>query len=287
MVYIIKIKKKTNEGGETVELIKAQELGYRGEGEHILEGLSFSLSSGEMLAVLGRSGSGKTTLAKLLNGLLTPGSGSLLVAGFDANRSESEWEIKRHCSLVFQNPDDQFVSSYLEEDLAFGPSSLGFDREETAAAVRLALAQVGLSGYERRSPQLLPSHQKRRAALAGALACKTEVLVLDELTAGLSLYEHMGLMSLCRKLCDQGRGVVLLSSDPEEAAAADKLLLLSEGRALAFGRAEDVLSNRELMEKAGFEAGFSQRVYDDLLEAGVRLDNLPITMEELVEEICR
>ena len=183
-------------------IIEAKELTYKyPEAAHrALKGVSLSVEKGEKLAILGANGCGKSTLAKLMNALYTPTSGSLTVAGLDAADEKNAWQVRAHCGMVFQNPDNQLVATVVEEDVAFGLENLGVAPDEIRARVDAALESVGMSEYALTSPHMLSGGQKQRVAIAGVLAMRPEVIVFDESTAMLDPVGRAEVLSVVDRL---------------------------------------------------------------------------------------
>lgn len=283
--------RRGREEGEHVEMINAKELVYsydsEGSERRSLDGISLTVKRGELVAVLGRSGCGKTTLARHLNALLPMQGGELTVAGNDARDENRVWQIRKSCGMVFQNPDNQFVSSFVEEDIAFAPRNFGTPEEEIPARVKTALAEVDMAGYERRSPQLLSGGQKQRIAIAGVLAADPDIMVLDEVTAMLDPQGRREVLDTVRRLHESGKTIVMISHYAEETVSADRVVLMHDGRKLAEGTPREILTDRELMHRAGLTTPLAVRAYYDLIDAGVKLDICPLTLEELVDEVCR
>ena len=276
---------------EHVEMINAKELVYsydfEGSERRSLDGISLTVNRGELVAVLGRSGCGKTTLARHLNALLPMQGGELTVAGNDARDENRVWQIRKSCGMVFQNPDNQFVSSFVEEDIAFAPRNFGTPEEEIPARVKAALAEVDMAGYERRSPQLLSGGQKQRIAIAGVLAADPDIMVLDEVTAMLDPQGRREVLDTVRCLHESGKTIVIISHYIEEAVFADRVVLVHDGQKLAEGTPREMLTDLELMQRTGLTPPLAVRAYYDLIDAGVKLDICPLTLEELVDEVCR
>ena len=295
MRYYAKMRRDGGSGsrreGEHVEMINAKELVYsydfEGSERRSLDGISLTVNRGELVAVLGRSGCGKTTLARHLNALLPMQGGELTIAGNDARDENRVWQIRKSCGMVFQNPDNQFVSSFVEEDIAFAPRNFGTPEEEIPARVKAALAEVDMAGYERRSPQLLSGGQKQRIAIAGVLAADPDIMVLDEVTAMLDPQGRREVLDTVRRLHESGKTIVMISHYAEETVFADRVVLMHDGRKLAEGTPREILTDRELMHRAGLTTPLAVRAYYDLLDAGVKLDICPLTLEELVDEVCR
>lgn len=274
-----------------MEMINANELVYAYDEQdgarRSLDGISLTVDKGELVAVLGHNGCGKTTLARHLNALLPVQEGELTVAGCDARDENRVWQIRKSCGMVFQNPDNQFVSSFVEEDIAFGPRNFGADEADIPEKVRSALAAVGMAGFERRSPQLLSGGQKQRIAIAGVLATDPDIMVFDEVTSMLDPQGRQAVLDTIKRLHAAGKTIVMISHYIEEAVFADRVVLVHDGRKLAEGAPRDMLTDLELLRRTGLTPPLSVQVYYDLLDAGVKLDLCPLTIEELVDEICR
>lgn len=274
-----------------MEMINANELVYAYDEQdgarRSLDGISLTVDKGELVAVLGHNGCGKTTLARHLNALLPVQEGELTVAGCDARDENRVWQIRKSCGMVFQNPDNQFVSSFVEEDIAFGPRNFGADEADIPEKVRSALAAVGMAGFERRSPQLLSGGQKQRIAIAGVLATDPDIMVFDEVTSMLDPQGRQEVLDTIKRLHAAGKTIVMISHYIEEAVFADRVVLVHDGRKLAEGAPRDMLTDLELLRRTGLTPPLSVQAYYDLLDAGVKLDLCPLTIEELVDEICR
>lgn len=272
-----------------MNIIEAKSLrySYDNSARLALNEVSLTVAPGELVAILGRNGSGKTTFACHLNALLPVQSGELTVTCFDARDEQRIWQIRKSCGMVFQNPDNQFVSSNVEEELAFGMRNFGVSEESISERVSAALAEVGLAGFERRAPQLLSGGQKQRVAIAAVLATDPDIMVFDEATSMLDPQGRSEVLDTIRKLHERGKTIVMISHYIEEAVMADKVVLLDGGRKIAEGSPREVLTQPELMAQAGLSLPFPVRVYYDLAEAGVKLDTIPLTIDELVEEVCR
>lgn len=201
------------------------------DGNHqmILRDVSFSVSQGEFVSLMGSNGSGKSTLAMLLCATLMPVSGAVFVLGQDTRRA-SQFDIRRHIGFVMQNPDDQLVASIVENEVAFGPENLGIAPDECRVRVAQALSQVGLSGFEKREVNSLSGGQKQRVAIAGALAMKPEILVLDEAASMLDEPSRAQISKLARRLTDTGTTVFMITHSETDARAADRVIALKHGR---------------------------------------------------------
>lgn len=252
-----------------------------------LNGVDISVKPGQLVAILGRNGCGKSTLVRHFNALLALQEGELSVAGIDVRDEAELWRLRRTVGMVFQNPDNQFVSSLVGEDVAFGLENYQVPRSEIPGKVSAALEMVGLAGFEERSPHLLSGGQKQRAALAGVLALEPEILVLDEATAMLDPVGRREILAAAMDLRMRGTTVIMITHIVEEAIPADLVFLMNEGKMIAAGTPEEVLTVPELLEQAGLAPPLPVRLYHDLRTAGIALDCCPLTAEALAEELCR
>ena len=214
---------------------------YDGE-RFVLDGVSAHIADGEFVCILGGNGSGKSTLAKHMNALLVPDEGRVLVDGHDTADEEFVYDIRSAAGMVFQNPDDQLVASLVEDDVAFGPENLGVPTEEIAARVKSALKEVGLVGFDRHETHALSGGQKQRVAIAGVLAMQPRALILDEASSMLDPRGRKGLMRVCRELNDRGMTIIMITHYMEEAALADRVIVMNAGRIACEGTPEEVLT---------------------------------------------
>ncbi|MDE6659241.1 MAG: energy-coupling factor transporter ATPase [Eubacterium sp.] len=252
-----------------------------------LSNVSLTIEKGEFVAVLGANGSGKTTLARHFNALLPLQNGKLIVAELDASNKSKVWEIRKNCGMVFQNPDNQFVSSLVEEDVAFAPRNFGVPENEIPNRVETALKTVGLSGFEKRSSHMLSGGQKQRVAIAGVLSCKPDIIIFDEATAMLDPEGRWEVLKTIKELHKIGHTIIMISHYVEEAVSADRVVLMKNGRILADDTPRKVLTDSALLHTAGLEPPIAVRVYNDLKKRGITLAECPLTNEELVGELCR
>ena len=252
-----------------------------------LDGISLHIQKGELVAILGCNGCGKSTLAKHLNALLPIQQGELKVDGIDLRDEKNVWQLRRKVGMVFQNPDNQFVSSILAEDIAFGLENYGLPREEIDQKVKSALALTGMSGFEDRAPHTLSGGQRQRAALAGVLAVEPEILVFDESTAMLDPEGRGSILSVIKELHAAGRTIIMITHYVEEAVMADRILLMKGGKIIGEGTPREILTDRGLMEKAAILPPMPVQLYYELLDEGIELPFCPLDDEELTELLCQ
>jgi energy-coupling factor transport system ATP-binding protein len=219
-----------------------------------LDGVTLGIGRGEFVAVLGRNGSGKSTLARMFNALLQPGRGVVRIGGVDTRDGARVWDIRKSTGMVFQDPDNQFVGSTVEEDTAFGPENLGLSPEEIGKLVGASLLAVGMEGQGDRAPHHLSGGEKQRVALAGILAMEPDCIILDEATAMLDPVGRQELMELVRGLNRQKRiTVIQITHDMDEAARADRVLVVDAGKIVMDGKPTDVCTDVARLKDFGLE----------------------------------
>ena len=253
-----------------------------------LHGVSLTVEDGEMLAIVGHNGSGKSTLAKHLNALLLPTAGTVLVDGMDTRDEQNVLEIRRRVGLVFQNPDNQLVTTIVEEDVGFGPENLGLPPEQIRARVAEALETVGMAAHAREATYALSGGQKQRVAIAGMLAMQPEVLVLDEATAMLDPRGRQDVLDVVERLHrERGMTVVMITQYMEEAARCGRVAVMNGGRLVAQSAPREVFGRAEALRAAGLEPPEAVQLREALRQGGMPVDGDPITLEELADAICR
>ena len=244
-------------------------------GVAVFEDMNFRVEDGSFVAVLGMNGCGKSTLAKHFNAILLPTGGKVYVCGIDTANEERLMVIRRNVGMVFQNPDNQIVANVVEEDVAFGPENLGIASPEIRNRVDKALKQVGMYEYREHAPHLLSGGQKQRIAIAGIIAMEPRCIVLDEPTAMLDPRGRREVMETVKRLNrEKGITVVLITHHMEEAAQADRVVVMHKGGIAADGTPEDVFSQVELLHSIGLAAPESVELCWRLNREGF---NLPLT----------
>ena len=234
-----------------------------------LAGVSAHVNAGEFVCILGGNGSGKSTLAKHLNALLLPDQGTVTVDGMSTADAECTYLIRQTAGMVFQNPDDQLVSTLVEDDVAFGPENLGIQLPELRERVTRTLADVGLAGFERKETHALSGGQKQRVAIAGVLAMNPRILILDEASAMLDPRGRAGLMRVCRELHERGFTIVMITHFMEEAAQADRVIVLESGKVVCDGSPAQVLLQEDLLRRLNLDVPFATHLSHALRNAGV------------------
>ena len=254
-----------------------------GVGQEVLHGVSLQIEQGEFVALLGHNGCGKSTMAKLLNGMLTPSAGQVVVDGLDAGKEENQLEVRRRVGLVLQNPDNQLVAGIVEEDVAFGPENLGVPPEEIRRRVDAALKAVGMYPYREHAPHQLSGGQKQRVAIAGVIAMETKCLVLDEPTAMLDPRGRQEVMEAITRLNrEKGITVVLITHYMDEAVQAGRVVVMDGGRVLMDGGPGEVFKQVERLKRHDLDVPQATELCYRLRAAGVELPGIPLSVEECV-----
>ena len=252
----------------------------------VFEDISFNIKKGEFLTVLGRNGSGKSTLAKHLNAVLIPNGGRVVVLGADTFDEKNLWDIRSNVGMVFQNPDNQIVATIVEEDVAFAPENLGLPPEEIRKRVDYALLAVGMEEFKNHAPHRLSGGQKQRVAIAGILAMKPAVVVLDEATSMLDPLGRAEVMNTMKKLNKQEEiTVVNITHYMEEAACSDRILVMDKGKIVLNGTPKEVFSHTTELKALGLDVPQSAGLVFELEKRGFELFNKVPTAKECAEEI--
>lgn len=252
----------------------------------ILKDLSLTLEAGSFVAVLGHNGCGKSTLAKHMNAILVPTQGHMYVSGIDTCDDEKLYDIRQRVGMVFQNPDNQIVATIVEEDVAFGPENLGLPPDEIRRRVDDALKAVGMYEYRMHAPNQLSGGQKQRVAIAGIIAMRPSCIVLDEPTAMLDPKGRREVMKTIRMLNHTyGITIVLITHYMEEAAQADRVIVMDDGKILLDDVPAEVFSHVEQMKQVGLDVPQVTELVYELRQCGVELDPHIITEEDCVQAL--
>jgi energy-coupling factor transport system ATP-binding protein len=251
-----------------------------------LASVNLAIRQGEFVVILGANGSGKSTLAKHLNALLLPSEGTVMIDGLDTVDDQALWSIRQRVGMVFQNPDNQIVATIVEDDVAFGPENLGLPPAVIRERVEEALAIIGMSEYRHHAPHLLSGGQKQRVAIAGIVAMRPKVVVLDEATAMLDPQGRKEVMTAIETLRSEGMTVILITHHMSEAVMADRIILLGAGRVIAEGTPKEVFQEREQMQSLGLDIPQITQLATMLKEDGwIEQDDI-LSVEEMVKRLC-
>lgn len=268
--------------------VQFEYLSFEGEEIAALNGVTLDIQKGEFVAVIGHNGSGKSTLAKHLNALLRPSSGVVWIKGMDTRDEDKLWEIRQTAGMVFQNPDNQLVATVVEEDVAFGPENLGLPPEEIQRRVAEALKAVGMQEYAQAAPHYLSGGQKQRVAIAGILAMKPEIIVLDEPTAMLDPVGRREVMETVKYLNKhEGITVVHITHYMEEAVDADRVIVMEQGKIVLQGTPRQVFSQVEVLKEIGLDVPQVTELAYRLRAEGLDVPLDVLKVEEMVDAICR
>ncbi|WP_290774248.1 energy-coupling factor transporter ATPase [Anaerofustis sp.] len=261
-----------NEGNVTVEALK---------------NVSLEINKGDFVGIIGRNGSGKSTLAKLLNGILIPHEGEIIIDGMNTKDTDKIWEIRQKAGMIFQNPDNQMVATIVEEDVAFGPENLGIDPKEIRNRVDNSLLSVQMSEFKDKKPHELSGGQKQRIAIAGILAMEPECIILDEPTAMLDPKGRIEVINTIKELNKKGTTVILITHYMEEVVDADKVFILDRGEKVFEGTPREVFSKGDKLKELMLEPPYATKIAFELKKKGKISNDKILTLDELVEEICQ
>lgn len=260
---------------------------YDEAGAYALKNVSLEINSGEMIAIVGHNGSGKSTLAKHLNGLLLPTEGDVRVDG-DSTRDENALNsIRRRVGMVFQNPDNQIVTTVVEEDVGFGPENIGVPTDEILERVDEALKAVRMTEYAKSAPHMLSGGQKQRVAIAGILALRPKTLVLDEATA---MLDPIGRREVLETVSEQnkrrGITVVMITQYMEEALLCDRVAVMSGGELKMLDTPRNIFKRVDELRALGLDAPIAVSMRDRLIKEGFPISDSIIGIDELAETLC-
>lgn len=271
-------------------IIEAREVCFKYDGASTLavDHVTLDIAEGEFLAILGRNGSGKSTFAKLLNALQLPTEGILKVNGISPASEDDCYEIRKSCGMVFQNPDNQIVTTIVEEDCAFGLENLGTPPDVIRSRVNEALHSVGMSEYAQASPSMLSGGQKQRVAVAGVLSMRPKIIVFDESTAMLDPIGRRDVFALARRLnVEEGITIVWITHFMEEAALADRLVVMDDGRIAMEGAPREVFAQTDKVTALGLDVPEMMKLAHMLRDKGIPLTREIMTVNEMAVELCR
>ncbi len=255
-----------------------------------LKGVSLKVEEGEMVALLGKNGAGKSTLFLHLNGIYEPDEGQVFIDGEELKYDKkSLLKFRQKVGIVFQNPDDQIFAPTVEEDVAFGPLNLDLPMEEVQKRVTESLARVGMSGFEKKAPHHLSGGQKKRVAIAGILAMKPKIMVLDEPTAGLDPQGVTDLSILLKELNDEGITIIISTHEVNLVPTyAKRVFVLVDGLLIAEGSPKEIFAQPEILEKANLEVPIVTELFQELEKEGFDMNSdYPLTIDEAKDKFLK
>lgn len=255
--------------------------------ERALNCITVEIEEGSFTAIIGKNGSGKSTLAKCMNALLLPTEGRVLVAGYDTMDEEHLWDVRQTAGMVFQNPDNQIVSAVVEDDVAFGPENLGIEPDEIRKRVDAALRAVDMEDCRKKAPHLLSGGQKQRVAIAGAIAMKPECIIFDEPTAMLDPKGRREVIEIIEELNRENITCILITHFMEEAAHADRVIIMEDGQVKLDGTPEKVFANREQLRSMNLDVPMAVELSHRLRQRGMDIPSEVVNEQELIEALCR
>ena len=258
------------------------------EERYAVNGVNFEVEKGEFLVILGHNGSGKSTIAKHMNALLVPSEGTVIVDNLNTLDPNNLWQIRSVSGMVFQNPDNQLVATIVEEDVAFGPENLGVAPEEIRSRVDESLKKVGMYEYRRHAPHLLSGGQKQRVAIAGVLAMKPKCIIFDEPTAMLDPSGRKEVLKNIKEINkNYGITIVLITHYMDEAAQADRVIVMDDGKIILEGKPREVFSNVKQMKDIGLDVPQVTELCYELKNSGINIDTNILNVDEMVNAICQ
>ena len=265
-------------------VVKLSHIDFRYYGSEVnsLTDVSLEIKEGEWVAIIGPNGSGKSTLAKIMNGLLVPAAGQVTIKDLTIDE-ETVWEARRSVGMVFQNPDNQFVGSTVEDDVAFGLENNGVPRQEMISRIEEALAEVRMSEFKAKEPARLSGGQKQRVALASILALRPDIIILDEATSMLDPNGRQEVIAAIRKIKDRfNLTVISITHDLDEASLADRILMMQGGRLVQDKKPEEIFLMGEQLVEQGLDVPFSQKLKDALAARGLDVPDNYLDEEALL-----
>ena len=268
-------------------IIEVRNLKYKYDSEsenYTLNDVSFQVKKGEWLSIVGHNGSGKSTTVRLIDGLLEAESGDIIISG-DKLTAENVWEKRRQIGMVFQNPDNQFVGATVEDDVAFGLENQGLDYDLMVERVQQALELVGMQDFKEREPARLSGGQKQRVAVAGVVALRPDIMILDEATSMLDPEGRLDLIQTVKKIKDSNQlTVISITHDLDEIALSDRVLVMKEGQVESTATPRELFS-REDLEELGLDQPFVNQVKVALRQSGLSLPDSYLTEKELQDQL--
>jgi len=253
-----------------------------------LNDVSLTINKGEFVGIIGHNGSGKSTLSKLLNAIIFPTEGDVIINGLNTKDRDHLWDIRQTAGMVFQNPDNQLVATIVEEDVAFGPENLGVPSAEIRERVDSALKTVDMLAYAHQKPHQLSGGQKQRIAIAGILAMEPECIIFDEPTAMLDPSGRREVMETIRKLNrEKNMTVIHITHYMSEITNADRIIVMDAGKIVMEGTPVEIFKNVSGLKKIGLDVPQMTELAYELKKAGLNIDDSILSIDEMVDALCQ
>lgn len=275
------------------DIIKIENLIFKyppnenGEEKIAINDISLSIAEGSFTAIIGRNGSGKSTLAECINALLVAGEGDVFVDGMNTKDESKIWDIRQTAAMVFQNPDNQIVAAIVEDDVAFGPENLGVEPRTIRQRVDESLESVKMWDYRKKGPHQLSGGQKQRIAVAGAIAMKPKCIIFDEPTAMLDPRGRKELVDIIKKQNQEGMTCILITHFMEEAAEADRVIIMDKGQIVMDAPPREIFCKRDELKNLDLDVPMAVELGHRLEAAGIDVPKGIMREKELVDWICQ
>lgn len=254
-----------------------------------IDNVSFDVKRGSWTSIIGHNGSGKSTIIRLINGLLVPNGGKESYIEVDGTKLDDEtvWDIRNKVGVVFQNPDNQFVGATVADDVAFGLENRGIPRNKMLKIVPESIEAVGMTDYTSTEPASLSGGQKQRVAIAGILAIRPKIIVLDEATSMLDPFGRDKILALVRQMKQEYElTVISITHDIDEADLADNVIVMNDGKLITQGSTQEVFNQVKLLKSLGLDVPFFLQIKDELAGAGIKIPKVN-SEKELINYLCQ
>ncbi|WP_440897149.1 energy-coupling factor ABC transporter ATP-binding protein [Amphibacillus sp. Q70] len=258
---------------------------YTDDQPWVLKDVTFTIKSDEWVAIIGHNGSGKSTIAKLMNGLLFPDQGEIIIHGIKLT-ADTIWDVRKKVGMVFQNPDNQFVGTTVRDDVAFGLENRGIERSQMIEAIDQSLKAVRMSDYLMHEPHRLSGGQKQRVAIAGVIAVKPDVIILDEATAMLDPKGRKEIITTVNDLKQTNQlSLITITHDLNEITQADRVIVMNEGEVWLETEPRDLFSKEAALREIGLDVPFVAKLANAIQKESISLNQQPLNQKELLDEL--
>ncbi|MDF7668966.1 energy-coupling factor ABC transporter ATP-binding protein [Lactobacillus sp. ESL0703] len=275
---------------DSIIKIKNVTFTYQDTKQPAIDHISFEIKRGTWTSIIGHNGSGKSTIIRLINGLLVPDNSDEASIEVDGEKltDDSVWDIRNKVGIVFQNPDNQFVGATVADDVAFGLENRGVPREKMLKIVPKAINAVGMTDYTNSEPASLSGGQKQRVAIAGIIAIKPKIIILDEATSMLDPEGRNKILQIVRQMKQEyDLTVISITHDIDEASLADQVIVMNDGKLVEQGTSSEIFSQTKLLKKLGLDVPFFEQIKDELLEQGINIPSTVNSEKELINFLCQ